>query len=319
MNSKLLSFFFLTTLLGFSQTDIQQLHSTSGSQFTIMSGTVDQTASGANASWDFTSLTPTSEVLTDVYTDNGATSSIETFEGTTLQNSINLATDAGVLSFTGIFSQDINGTYTDTGIIGTFPLSFNYTNTDGLEGAFTSDTTNGNILNTSTINVNVDAWGNLKVGTFDGEVTRLVIIQNLDLNVSTLNFPGTLSTYYYYDANSNDIVFRFTRLQVTPPIGAPVDDIILESLSTYTLSNNENSIADVQLSIATNPVANVLKFKADSSLKLETVSVFDITGRAVLRKDNVDRNLDVTSLTSGIYVAIVATNKGVVSKRFVKQ
>lgn len=318
MKTKLLSIFILTVFFGFSQTDIEQFHSVDGSQFTVMSGTIDQSAMGANVSWDFTNLVPTTQVFTDIYTINGTTSTIETFEGATLQSTVNLATSSmGELSTTGFFAQNITATYTDSAIIGTFPLAFGYSNTDGLEGNFTSDAANGSILSSSTINVDVDAWGNLKVGNFDGEVTRLRIIQNLDFN-AFFNFPGTVTTYNYYDANTNDLVFRFNRVQVDPPIGDSIDQIVLESLSSTVLSNEDKLTANLEIGIVSNPVKHLLDFKADSSIIIEGVSVFDITGRAVLNFENPNKQIDVTTLKSGIYVTVIETNKGNVSKKFLK-
>lgn len=318
MKEKLLLLFLFTVFYGYSQTLIQQFHSTNGSQFTVMSGTIDQSASGAGVTWDFTNLNPTSQVLTDRFTDNGATSIIETLDGGNVESTLNLATNMSELSITGLLSQGFNINYSNSAIIGAFPLAFNFSSTDGLEGSVSGNGIAGSILNTSTITVNVDAWGTLKVGNFDGEVTRLRIVQDLDFNVFFNTFPGTITSIYYYDANSNDIVFRFNRLEIDAP-GNNIDQIVLESLSTNVLSNPEIDTIITDVSIITSPDENVIQFRADNRLVLNTVRIFDVTGRSIIEQKITHRRLDITTLKSGIYVAVVETSRGVISKRFVKR
>ena len=317
MKTKLLFLLFLlVTLAGYSQTDIEQLQSASGSQYLQMTGTIDQSATG-NVSWDFTSsLTPSSNLLLDTYSNTPPTSIIQTSSGGTPVSTIGLNTSGGVVSVTSASSSGIQLNYSDFAAIGMFPLSFGYSNIDGLEGTFTGPTS-GDILNTSTINVNVDAWGNLKVGTFDGSVTRLKIIQNLNLSAlgGLVTSTATQTSYFYYDASSNDLVFRFTRLQV--PL-ASIDDTLMESLSTYTLGNNKLQIAASDIQLISNPVKEMLMFRASNAIEIKSITISDLSGRIVLKSNTNNDSLDVSVLNSGLFLATVTTNKGLVTKKFVK-
>ncbi|GAB1856599.1 hypothetical protein MHTCC0001_14340 [Flavobacteriaceae bacterium MHTCC 0001] len=325
MKTKLLSLFVLIYTLGFSQSavDIEQLHSVDGSQFTVMDGTIDQSPTGANVSWDFTGLTTTSVILTDTYDDSNTNAPvIETRDGATLISSINLSRTIAQFSITGALSQGVEITYTNPGLIGTFPLSYNYSNTDQIEGTFTSTDPmiSGTILNTSDIEVEVDAWGTLEVGSFDGEVTRLKVIQNLDFNALFQNFPGTITSYFYYDASSNDLVFRYTRVQVTPPIGDPIDNTLLEALSSYTLSSYDKEISDFKLRLTSNPITNnALQFETDTFTTVRRITISDVMGRKVLQGVASNKLLDISGLKSGLYVATFETNGGTISLKFIKQ
>ncbi|GAA4816728.1 T9SS type A sorting domain-containing protein [Litoribaculum gwangyangense] len=316
MKTKLLSLFFISTLLGFSQANIEQLQSATGSQYLVLSGSIDQSIDGANISWDFTNLTNTTILLTDTYSVTGPNSTIQTNEGSTIISTIGLNNNGGEIAVTSALSSGIQLNYTNFAIIGTFPLSFGYSNTDSVEGVF-SGAVSGNVLNTSTINVSVDAWGNLKVGTFDGPVTRLKIIQNLNLLVGGI-VPGTATqtSYFYYDANSDDLIFRSTRLQV--PV-AGIDDTTLESLSSYTLSTTNNQKNDFDLKLSNNPVEDVLHFVVTDLVEIKAITISDMAGRIVYKTDTSATSLNISQLETGLFMVSVSTNKGLVTKKFLKK
>jgi hypothetical protein len=50
--------------------------------------------------------------------------------------------------------------------------------------------------------------------------------------------------------------------------------------------------------------------------QIHTLTVFDITGRKVA--ENTQSTLNVNFLNTGIYILQVATDKGLVSKKFIK-
>lgn len=318
MKTKLLLLLFLVTLFGYSQTDIEQLQSATGSQYAVATGTIDESQTGANVLWDFTSLTITSTVLTDTYSVTAPTSTIETTEGTTIISTVGLNTDInGVLSVTSALSSGIQLNYSNAALIGTFPLSFGYSNTDGVEGTFTGPAS-GDVLSTSSVNVDVDAWGNLKVGTFDEEVTRLKIIQNLNLSTigGFVTGPGTQTSYFYYDANSDDLIFRTTRLEV--PL-AGIDETTMEILLSYTLDTNRYEIAESDIKLVTNPVQDVLRFSVSNFVEIKAITISDVSGRIVLKSNTNESSINVNQLRSGLFLASITTDKGVITKKFVKQ
>lgn len=316
MKTKLLSLLFFSTFLSFSQTDIEQLQSATGSQYTLLNGTVDQSTTGANVSWDFTSLSNTTILLTDTYAVSGLNATIQTNDGATLVSSIGLVNTGGEIAVTSALSSGIQLNYSNTAVIGTFPLSYGYSNTDSVDGTF-SGTVSGTVLNTSSITVEVDGWGNLKVGTFDGEVTRLKIVQNLNLLVGGfVTGTATQTSYFYYDVNNDDLIFRFTRLQV--PL-ASIDETTQESLSTYTLKTNNFVTNNIDLKLLSNPVKDLLSFVVSDFIEIESTTISDISGRIVLKVDDNISSLNVSQLPSGLFMVSVSTNRGLVTKKFIKK
>lgn len=322
MKTKLLCLFSATlTLLGYSQTDIEQFHSPTGSVYSEMSGTITQTALDGSAPWDFTGLTATAITVTDTYTTNGNASTIETNQGATLQSRIDLFTNASALSITGFLVEGIDATYTENALIGDFPLSPSpaYSSSDTFQGTFESAFINGDILNTSTIQVDVNAFGNLKVANFDGEVTRLKIVQDLDLSTFIGNFSALITSYYFYDANSTDLVFRYTRVQANPPFVAAIDETIIEALTIHTLSNTESTFTSRDFKLQANPVQNILKFNIDNAVVIRNIKITDVSGRLISQTATSNKFINVASLTSGMYIVSLETNRGIVSKRFLKR
>ena len=302
--------------LGYSQTAIEQIQSAAGSNYVEVTGNINEATTGANVLWDFTGLTTTATIKTDIFTNTPPNSSIQTNEGATLIAKIDFNTTGGQLAITSVLSNGFQLNYSNFGVIGNFPLSFGYANSDAVEGTFTSGSISGSVVNTSTINVAVDAWGTLKVGTFNGEVTRLKIIQNLNLLVSGfIPAAGTQTSYFYYDANSNDLVFRSTRF-VVPLAG--LDTTILESLSTYTLGIGNNQVVASQLYLITNPVQDVLSFSVSNLIEIQGITILDVSGRVVLKSDTNAASIVVNHLKSGLFFATITTNKGIVTKKFIK-
>ncbi|ALJ04401.1 hypothetical protein APS56_04280 [Pseudalgibacter alginicilyticus] len=312
------------TVLGYSQTNIEQFHSPSGSQYTVLTGTINQSSSGINTSWDFTSLTSTASLFVDTYTDEPPTSTIQTKEGTTVVNELGLNTSGGILSLVSLNSDSFGLNYSNYGIIGLFPMNYEDSNTDGVEGTFTSEEVSGDVLDTSTINVNVDAWGNLKVGTFDGAVTRLKMVQNLNLSAfgGILTAAGTQTSYFYYDANSNDLIFRTNRIQVVVPSpfeSYSIDVTSMEVLSTYTLDTNKHQIEESNIKLISNPVQHDLKFEVSDNIEIQSIIISDLLGKTVLISEGNEAIISVNQLKSGLFLATVRTNKGTITKKFIKQ
>ncbi len=300
----------------FSQTDIEELPSPNGSEYANMSGSIDQSLSGANVSWDYTSLTALSDISVDTYVENASTATITTTTNGVPSSSISLVNPNAEVAVTAAVAFDVQLNYTDPGVVGTFPLSFNYSNTDNVEGTFSGSGISGTILNTSTFVVDVDAWGNLKVGTFDGEVTRLKIVQNLNLLVGFVPTTATQTSYFYYDANSSDLVFRTTRVVV--PL-ASLDNTSLEMLSTYTLSTTEVSLKGKGIALTSNPVKNILKLDVKGGANVKEVEIYDITGKQVLSFKNKFNDFDVSQLKAGLFILSVTTDKGNTVKKFIKE
>ena len=327
MKTKLLLFLTSFSFLGFAQTPIANYDSAPLSTYAIVtSGTaVDQSASGANLTWTFNNFTqtgnssdsyapPTSQELIDYPgTTSVATTLRDAAIGKVFSKNI-----TNQISITGVEGEGLILNYiTDNALIGTFPLSYGYSNTDNVSGTFSYDgSISGTFSGTSVSEV--DAYGTLIMndlggGAFNGSVTRLKTTQ--DINLSAGFITGTVNqiSYSYY-ATNGDLVFRTNTVTINAP-GVNSTDTIMESLLSSTLGVNQiTSNNDLQL--FPNPVKTRLNI--DTDMDIYTITISDINGRQVIFSEKNLDFLNVSTLKSGVYFVSISTKRGVVNKKIIK-
>ena len=94
---------------------------------------------------------------------------------------------------------------------------------------------------------------------------------------------------------------------------------LLEVLSTVTLSDNNNLIAENSLQIFPNPVDDILNIIFKNSTNIKSLTVIDVTGRTILYSETNNVSLNVTNLPKGLYLLSVKTEKGALTKKFIKK
>ncbi|WP_223034981.1 T9SS type A sorting domain-containing protein [Hanstruepera marina] len=73
-----------------------------------------------------------------------------------------------------------------------------------------------------------------------------------------------------------------------------------------------------QISVTPNPAADYINIEIPNNSLNFVSELYDITGKQVLRKENLE-TLDVSQLKTGIYILRIKTDNGVVSRRIVKE
>jgi len=333
MKTKLSFLLFLISLIGYSQTPISDFNSADLSEYAVVTATIDQSATGAGLTWTYTSLSPTGSTTADVpgiptagelTTYPGSTSVLTITESpSTNQNNVFTKNVASTVSITGATGDAFSLNYvTDNALIGTFPLSYEYSNSDAVAGTF-SGTASGTF--TGTITADVDAHGTLIMndvgaGVFSGNITRLKTVQNLNLVISGI-FPGTaIQTSYNYYANNGDLVFRATDITISIPIaGINENTSLKESLLTSVLTVNRNEIAINDLIISPNPASNFLNINLRNGTSIKSIQITDLTGKTILKTDGNNTSLNIGHLQTGFYFATVATKNGTTTRKFIKK
>lgn len=341
MKTKLLLLVLITSF-GYSQTTIENYDSVSGSEYIGVSSSVilDQDNIAAPGGvYEINTLTKISTVNTiDTHTSPSTGVSVFTANREGGLTVFTTNQSDGHVEYTKI--EDNLGivlTYSNAGEVGTFPWNYdaltpsNNMNSDTSAGTFAYSVINGTF--SGTIESTVDWYGTLKINdvltgnvtsAFDGEVTRLKVVQDIDLDAG---FAGsgnaTLTSYFYYDANSSDIVFRTASIEAVfnPSIGAPIvlSELIIESLETSTLSNLDISISKTDIRIYPNPVIDQLNIKLGNNIKVDLISIVDLSGREVLRIDKTLTPIKLSQLDSGMYVVSILTNKGLWTEKIIKK
>lgn len=332
MKKALLFAVLLTAHLIFAQTPISDFFSVPNSNYAIVTDAeLDQSLAGANVTWNFTNFTAVG-MNTDTYASPTA-SELAAYPGTTevliitADNKVFAKDIASTFSVTGAGALDVDLNYiNDNALIGTFPLNYNYDNTDNVEGTFSAMGVNGTF--SGTIQATVDAYGTLNIndvgeGAYSGNVTRLKTIQNIDLSISGLPFPVGVATqisHYYYDNSTNNLVFRSNTITVSAPLaGIDQTTTLLESFLEITLSSNEVELTSNDLQIFPNPVEETMVIKLNNTADVKAMFVTDLNGRIIISRNSFQENIETNILQSGMYILSIETQAGVMTKKFLKK
>ncbi|WP_116790563.1 T9SS type A sorting domain-containing protein [Flavobacterium psychrotrophum] len=295
---------------------------------------INETPTGADASWTFPGLSNYGNSHTSVLAATteqstaypGTTSVVETtgdFATTQffLANAVNgqvgvtAATASGMLlNYStnnlnlGTFPKSFGATATDDTVAGTFSGNLNDT---AITGTFSGDAT-----------TSVDAYGIITYFSAGMpiviSVTRLKIEQDLNLYLAGIPIPlATLHQVmysYYNEGLTTGPVFRTLTATVnSATLGVNETQQSIESYYDLTLSS-ENFTA-LKISIAPNPVNNVLHFTGNTDIT--DVIITDAAGRNVLSAKGNDIN--IAHLNCGVYFVSAQTASGTLTQKVVKQ
>lgn len=98
-----------------------------------------------------------------------------------------------------------------------------------------------------------------------------------------------------------------------PVITNTVRTEIVSSLRTDTVGKTNNTI------IFPNPVDNLLNIQVTEGIDIETIQIFNLQGRELITYNHNINMIDVQSLSSGIYLIIINTNRGENKYRLIKK
>ncbi|MEM7372588.1 MAG: fibronectin type III domain-containing protein [Bacteroidota bacterium] len=141
----------------------------------------------------------------------------------------------------------------------------------------------------------------------------------ITLNSSSYNLSGNASFRFQNFANANnDRIFLDAIIITGDPSGS-------NSVSGFTVevSNGSNEVQEISakevgLHIYPNPVQDMLYFEVPQEIK--EVLVVNMAGQVVMRMEGSTDKLNVSSLSSGVYVLTVPTENGkILRKKFIKQ
>lgn len=295
---------------------------------------IDETATGADASWTFPNLRNYGNSQTSVLAATsdqstaypGTTSVVET-TGDFATTQFFLANTAnGQVGVTAATASGMLLNYSTNNLnLGTFPKSFQGTATDDtVAGTFSGNLDGTPIAGTFTgdATTSVDAYG--FIGYFSAgmpviiTVTRLKIEQDLNLYLSGIPIPlATLHQimYSYYGENlTTGPVFRTLTATVnSATLGVNQTQQSIESY--YDIALTSEHFTALKVSIAPNPVKDILHFSGDADITAVTIT--DAAGRNVLSAKGNDIN--VAHLNSGVYFVSAQTASGTLTQKVVKQ
>jgi len=326
-----------TSFVSFAQT-VSSYYGIHNSRFGIVASAIalDQSASGANATWNFTQL---SKIGAEVDLDDMPTPDEISFypnstelwvtqnDVTTAQTRTYSRKDGNVVSITAVRNDDaltLNFN-TDNATLGSFPMNYGTSNTDTVSGTYVYDIYSGTF--TGSITTSVDAYGTLtmnnlpEIGVFSGNVARLKTVLSITLNNSGIPV-GTIvqTTYNYYKDMELDmpmVAFRCISTAVDVPVLA-IDETTNEMRVFENIQMATSQPEGISKSmIFPNPATAVLNVQSDQ--KILAVKISDVNGRTVLTADMPENSINISTLQKGIYFANITTVAGTTAQKIIKE
>ncbi len=140
------------------------------------------------------------------------------------------------------------------------------------------------------------------------------------VTLATDPVDGIIQYKWYIDgvqsANNSDPVFVLDEdmyeivVEIVNENGCGHSDTIQLDL-VPPLGLDDSSLVDIY----PNPSEGAITFT--SSIKIETVTIWDMAGNYIFEINEIDSTIDISQLTSGIYLLKVKTNEGVFSKKLI--
>lgn len=295
----------------------------------LITGTVDNSATGPNATFSNSSLimgTPSqtsylAPIASEITTFPG--SNIKMIDGAT---TIFYKASPTKLEITGIVNPQATLNFTlDNGTYITYPTTYNTPQNDTAKGTFSSSVANG--LFSGTLNTVADAYGTLMVGghTYNN-VLRVKFTQNFNLyspiDLTYSNPIGTVTNtaYSYYDATHRYPLLSSTNGNITVTIlGINQSTSSAQALSETFLAVN-NVIKKQNLIVYPNPAHDFIGFKGNTE-NYSTAKIYSLDGKLIKTSDIKSGNISVSDLPPASYFIEVSGKDSEAKKntKFIKK
>lgn len=287
-------------------------------------------ASGAGASWNFTSVVSHTNIL-KTFTTNPTSSAtyspanvIQFSSGSDASYYKSTSTDlkyqGGAIAITTVVANLVYGPSSGA-IRGVYPMSLNTASTSTIGGtiAFTVSGVPISANFTGNSNVIADGSGTLSLpggsAAIFTNVIRVATSQTLNFTVQFPPATGTLTEirYDYYSVGVKAPLLSIQNSTIISPAGNPTQSLVYmqKDYMDPALGINEKKAATISLSVYPNPATSFINLTTESAQAKEAL-IYDVTGKLIDRQIFTDGKikLDVTSYSNGLYIYKVTNASG---------
>ena len=281
---------------------------------------------GANTVWTYSNLITTTVVVTSAYADPTSVPSSSDYPGCTVVQKTgplntfykSVSSPSVQTEFMGVQSSSLNMTFTNSAVNMRYPFAFGNTVTDAFSGSFTfslSGAASGNAT------VTADGTGTLVIpgGTVYTNVLRVKSYQNTNFSVPFPPILGNMkqTNYSWYIAGQKFPVFAINYQSISIAGGSPtITAQAIGNKNNFIIGMNENLIDNSSVQFYPNPVTSELNLAASVSFSKQEVVIYSVTGQEIKR--GAAGKIDCRELSSGIYIAELNTEKGIIRKKIIK-
>ncbi len=183
----------------------------------------------------------------------------------------------------------------------------------------------GAITVTATLDNAVQGGFSIDVNTTDGTATT-VDNDYTSITSETLNFTGnagetqtfTVTPISDTDLESDEQLSIFMNNLASTVLAVNITDGATATILNDDVALSINTVENIDLSIYPNPVKDVLYLKVEN-VKIENIELFNILGKSVKNIQLKNTTIDVSAVNSGMYILQIKTEKGITTKRIIKE
>lgn len=165
------------------------------------------------------------------------------------------------------------------------------------------------------------------VSVLDNNQVRVILSQTTSHNsISFFEMPVKIkfvgpnnqseTVILNHTQNNQEFVVDLPFYAPTNVIINPDKDIITKNES-YTLGNDDFEKLSNAIQVSPNPVSDLLTIEKQGEFQIQSIDVFSVNGQKILK--NVSSPIEVSHLSSGNYIAVIATDLGTFHKKFIKK
>jgi len=281
---------------------------------------------GNNAVWNFTNLKADQPPLDSYYLSAASETSSANYPGCTMveesggiysyyKSTTTPTTQTEVL---GIKTSTVSITFTNSGIIAKYPISYGYSLTDNISGTFSfsvSGTCSGSITTTA------DGQGtlNLPEGLVLTNVLRVKSVQTLTLTafVPVATMKQTIYNYYVSSQKFPVLSVNYSKLTSSFSSTPTITGFATGSTNYFVTGLEETVLKETDVKLFPNPVHSVLNITLHGSVNQAEIGIYNQLGQLVL-KTSKREGIDISDLNNGIYIVEIRTDKGLARKKMIK-
>ena len=94
---------------------------------------------------------------------------------------------------------------------------------------------------------------------------------------------------------------------------------VYEVINQNALSTNDESHIEKTMNIYPNPATNSLRIDCNENIEIRTIEVLDLGGRIFNVAYYSNNIIDISHLTTGLYLILIHTDTGVLTKKVLKK
>ncbi len=298
---------------------------------------------GTNQMWNFSAYSKSTASNAEVavsFSNAVAVSSSSAFPGCNLvevygsgaTNSY-YRTSATQYEFLGQNGGNSTINFTNSAIVAVWPIAYGYTNADPIAGSVTAGTINTNASGNVTVSATGSGSLTLPGGNTLTDVLQVRAVQRLSGVVTFSSIPVTvtitITNFQYYHSSEKFPIVNVSYQKISLPTlfssFAPPQTVALSINAKAPIGIKETFLNASNLVLYPNPAKNEVYLRLnDLSFVTGEVSLYNALGERISYKiinqaQIKEESISLNGLASGIYYLKLKTEKGIITKKIIKE